>query len=371
MALVAAAALAGLLAIWVVYPLVIVVLSWLRGVPRGSDDGAARISVIIATRDDAVAIRDRVSDCLGADVDAGRVEVVVAIDSRGTGVRLSDLSGLEPRVTAVLGDEPGGKAPTLNAAVRAARGDILVFTDTHQRFEADTIRHLVVALGAERVGVVSGRLDLPTNGGSRSLVQYYWLYERWLRRHEARVHSTVGVTGAVYAMRRALWRPLPVGLLLDDLYTPMQAVLRGYRVGFEERARAIDTRQSTPEQEYRRKVRTLTGVIQLCAWLPAVLAPVRNPIWLQFVCHKLLRLLTPYLLLALVLGGVGTLLRPLGADAVWPLAVLLLLGGFALALVAEGRRYVSSMLRWAVALQAATVVATFNGLRGRWDVWQK
>ena len=41
-------------------------------------------------------------------------------------------------------------------------------------------------------------------------------------------------------------------------------------------------------------VRTLTGVIQVCAWLPGVLNPLRNRIWLQFVFHKLLRLLTPY-----------------------------------------------------------------------------
>ena len=90
---------------------------------------------------------------------------------------------------------------------------------------------------------------------------------------EARIHSAIGVTGAIYAMRRELWAALPQGLILDDLYAPMQVVLRGYRVGFCDAAIATDARRFTPKDEYRRKARTLTGVLQLCAWLPSVLSP--------------------------------------------------------------------------------------------------
>src|SRR5690606_21233324 len=149
-----------------------------------------------------------------------------------------------------------------------------------QRFELETIPRLVEHLADPSVGAVTGKLRIPTTRAR--LARVYWAYESWLRRNEARLHSSIGVTGAVYAMRKDLWQPLPPGLLLDDVFVPMQVVLGGRRIAYAEAAVAVETRTSLPRQEYVRKVRTLTGVMQLCAWLPAILVPWRNPVWFQF-----------------------------------------------------------------------------------------
>jgi cellulose synthase/poly-beta-1,6-N-acetylglucosamine synthase-like glycosyltransferase len=322
--------------------------------------------VVLATREDREEIRRRVEDLLGADYDPARLEVVVALDP--TVPRSWATLGLsDPRVRVIEGEAPGGKAATLNSGVAASGGDILVFTDSHQRFQADAIRLLVEALRDPRVGVVSGCLDLPQSGGARSLVHHYWLLERRLRAHEARLHSAVGVTGAICAMPRALWAPLPSGLILDDVYTPMRLVLAGYRVGFSDDARACETRHTTSDQEYRRKVRTLTGVVQLCAWLPAVLSPSRNPIWLQFMFHKILRLLTGYWALAIVLwaaalAGRWAIDHPL--SGLW-------IGLVGAALVVVARERLLGMVREGVLLQTAAIVATVSGFRGRWDIWRR
>ncbi len=215
-------------------------------------------------------------------------------------------------------------------------------------------------------------LDLPPAAhGSLNLAERYWRYERSLRGYEARLHSCVGVTGAIYAMPRRLWKPLPANLILDDLYVPMRLVLEGWRIGFTSSALASDVRRFAPAQEYRRKVRTLTGVIQVCAWLPEVLNPARNPIWLQFVFHKLLRLLTPYLLLIALLGiawaAVSALLSWWGGPAVAAVAVALLA---IVVLVPRLRAALRGQLAWGLALQGSIVVATMNGVRGKWDVWR-
>src|SRR5690606_26882581 len=215
----------------------------------------------------------------------------------------------------------GGKAAALNAAMRVATGAVVVFADTHQRFDRQTIPRLVAAFADPRVGAVSGSLRLPPD--ARSLAARYWAFERWLRRIESRLHSSVGATGAVYAIRRALWRPLPANLILDDVYTPMQIVLGGSRVAFDEDAIAVETRKPSPAQEYGRKVRTLTGVVQLCAWLPAVLVPWRNPIWVQFVSHTLLRRLTRYLLMVIGVSMAVRLAAIVGAAPVSAQAAIL------------------------------------------------
>ena len=362
----------ALAAIWGGYPLAVRALGGLRRKRDGEDQGAwPSVSVILASSDDASAIRARVFDLLATTYPPERLEVIVALDcARGKATR-QDLADLAPCVTVVAGDAPGGKAASLNAAVRQARNEMLVFTDTAQRFHRDAISQLIRQLQNPLLGAVSGMLELPGARGSRNLAEHYWRYERWLRRWEARLHSSVGVTGAIYAMRRALWQPLPPGLILDDLFLPMRLVLDGWRVGFTEHAKAHDIRRFAAGQEYRRKVRTLTGVIQVCAWLPGALNPFRNPIWLQFVFHKLLRLLTPYLAALVTVSGIWVVMSAVAAS---PLGMPALIGAGAvvmlLCLVPHVRRTLRAQIAWGVAMQSSIVVATVNGVRGRWDVWQ-
>jgi len=368
-----AAALASLLCIvgvWVLYPALIGALAALgagaRARRRAAPPSPPTVTAVVATRADAAAVRERVHDLLRSEYPEDLLDVVVAYDARTTEPRASWSD--EPRVRVVDGDAPGGKAAALNAGVRAARGEVIVFADSGQRFGREAVGLLVAAAMDPRVGAVSGRLQLPEGTNAPSLpVRAYWALERWLRRGEAEVHSAIGVTGAIYAMRRALWAPLPAGLILDDLYVPMRLVLAGYRVDFVDAARAYETRFTTEGNEYRRKVRTLTGVWQLCAWLPATLVPVRNPVWAQFVTHKLLRLLTPYWLLVCVAWGLVAVARQIG-----PVWLLVAVAVFAAALQVRSKpvRALRSAVVSSILLQAATVRATANGALGRWDVWR-
>lgn len=357
-----------LILVWIGYPLLMRVLASRAG-KRVVHEPAAwpSVTVLVASREPAADILARVDDILAGDY-PGELHVVVALD-HASATDESELAGRRPGLSVVRGDPPGGKATNLNAGARAASGEILVLTDTHQRFAPDAIRRLVADLADGTFAATSGRLELPRRGEA-SLIDRYWRMERRLRRDEAVLHSAIGVSGSIYAMRRSHWAPLPAGLILDDLYVPMRLVLAGQRIGFTDAARAFDTRTTEPSEEYRRKVRTLTGNFQLCAWLPAVLAPVRNPVWVQFVLHKLLRLLTPYLLvclgaavLAILVGRYGPYTLVAGAGAL----VLL-----ALAAGAAGKwRAVRNLAAWGISLQAAIVTATYYGLRGRWDVWRR
>lgn len=362
--------LAGLLLIWVGYPAAMIVLARLRGRDPVAPSGAVpvpRISLIIASRENHGAIMARVEDAMrGRNADRP-FDIVVGLDARG-GERAERFSAASPGVRFVQGDDPGGKACTLNAAVRAATGDILVFTDTFQRFEAHTIGHLTSALEDRRFGAVSGALHLPETTGAGRLMRVYWTMERALRAAEARLHSTVGLTGAVSAVRRDAWRPLPAELILDDLYLPMRLVLEGWRVGFEPAAIAHESRRADPSREFHRKARTLTGVLQLCAWLPQVLSPRRNPVWIQFVLHKLARFLTPFLLLAAGASAVIYLQSRIPPEyLLGVLAAALLLTALP-GRIGAGLR---GALKLGLMLQWATLTALWNAGRGRWGVWSR
>ena len=368
----AVAALAGLLLILIGYPCVVFVLAWTR---RQSDftetSPTPSISVILATAGSATDIHARVANLLETTYDRAKLDIIVGLDSLNKQASAAELRDLHSSVRVVEGDPAGGKAATLNAAVRASESDILVFADTAQAFRPDVIPQLVRSLADPSIGAVSGMLETSISGKQRTLADQYWLFERRLRNAEARLHSAIGVTGAIYAARRVLWEPLPEGLILDDLYVPMRLVLRGKRIAYNDRAIASDARSFAPRQEYQRKVRTLTGVIQLCAWLPQVLNPFRNPVWVQFVCHKLLRLLTPYLAMLIAIGvgwRVGEAM--IHAQTKVPIVVTATILGVVL-LLPPLRRKFATQVAWGIALQTSVVVATVNGLRGRWDVWRR
>ena len=226
----------------------------------------------------------------------------------------------------------GGKPVALNAGVAAAQGEILVFADARQRFSSDALLHLVANFADPQVGGVTGELVLDTeprvaaeqatsvDGSVRALprpeissapvestvgegVGLYWRYEKWLRRNESQVWSVLGATGAIYAMRRSLWQPLPADTLLDDVLAPMRAVLAGSRIVFEERARAFDRAAVDATAESRRKVRTLAGNYQILAQEPRLLFPLANPVWIQYVSHKIGRLLIPWALAVLFIAS--------------------------------------------------------------------
>jgi len=357
-----------IIGVWALYPAVIGLLAAVRRRTAAHDRAPAlpRVTAIVATRADPQSVRERVDDLLRTEYPAELLDVIVAYDARTT-EPLLEWSATDARVKVIRGDEPGGKAAALNAGVRAATGDVLVFGDSGQRFSTNAIPLLAQAVMREGVGAASGRLELSQGAHAPSLpLRLYWSLERWLRWREAEVHSAIGVTGAIYAMRRSAWTRLPAGLILDDLYVPMRLVLDGHRVDFVDGARAYETRATTDTNEYRRKVRTLTGVWQLCAWLPETLVPVRNPVWLQFVAHKLLRLLTPYWLLVCVAWFVVALAQRIGV--LWFAAACVV---FAAALQLRTRpfRMVRSALVSSVMIQLATVRATANGARKQWDVW--
>ena len=282
--------------------------------PGAAGQSLPAVSVVIAARDEAQRLPCRILNLLESDYPQERLEIIVASD--GSTDNTADVIAPFSGRVRLLQLPPAGKASALNAGVAQARHPIVVFADARQRFAPDAIRRLVTHFRDPRIGAVSGELVLDceqrsvrTAAGSTAEstaadgVGAYWRYEKWLRRHEAVVDSTVGVTGAIYAMRRWLWQPLPLNTLLDDVLTPMRLVLRGYRVIFEARALAFDGVSKDTAGEMKRKVRTLAGNFQLLAREPRLLVPGVNPVWLQFMSHKIGRLLVPYALVAVLMAS--------------------------------------------------------------------
>jgi cellulose synthase/poly-beta-1,6-N-acetylglucosamine synthase-like glycosyltransferase len=326
--------------VYVGYPALLVIWASLRPartrrVPPARAE-APRVSVVMAVRNEAARLAARIDNLRALEYPVDRLEIIV-VDDGSTDDTL-DVLFQHRDVLHAVASPALGKASALNLGAARATGDVLVFADARQMFSPDALRALVEPLADPSVGGVTGELildceaaDVPgrrvsirrgpepsdrracgrgpdrrrgeRRGSQASTigegVGLYWRYEKQLRRLESTVGSTLGATGAIYALRRSLYRPLPVDTILDDVLTPMRAVLAGYRMVFNERAVAFDRVAVDAQAERRRKIRTLAGNFQILRQEPRLLVPIVNPVWLQYVSHKLGRLFVPYALFVL------------------------------------------------------------------------
>lgn len=299
-------ALLGVAYVYVGYPAVVAVLARVRPRPVRSASWEPSVSLVLAVRNERDRIVDKIDDCRALDWPAEKLEIVLSLDGStdGTAELVRGRRDGSPRLVIVEGRRPRGKAVALNRGVAQARGEVVVFCDARQRVAADALRHLTSALADPAVGAVTGELVLVDDEGREANdgVGLYWRYEKALRAAESRIHSLLGATGALYAVRRELLAPLPEWAILDDVIAPMRVVLAGRRVVLEPRARVFD-RVCPPGLEFRRKVRTMVGNYQLLRLMPELLDPARNPVLLQFVSHKLGRLAAPHLLVVLLISN--------------------------------------------------------------------
>jgi hypothetical protein len=224
---------------------------------------------------------------------------------------------------------------------------------------------------------VTGELALESDSSVGESVGLYWKYEKWIRRNESLCGSVVGATGAIYAVRRALYKPLPQQTILDDVYTPMQIALGGSRVVMEERAIAHDRATRSAGREFARKVRTLTGNYQLCQLMPRLLLPT-NRLLFQFHSHKLTRLAAPLFFVILLASSLAMTMQAGGLEGLFYQSALAAQTMFYLSIPlsgallgrARGARLLKAAYVFSV-MNAAAIVGFFYFLRGKRDVWVK
>ena len=311
-------ALGGVAYVFAGYPVLVALLARLRPRPVRRANVRPTVTLLITAYNEARTIATKLDNCLALRYPAGRLDIVVASDGSTDGTDDVVRSYAARGVRLLAFDRRRGKPSLLNDAVPRCRGEIVVLSDARQRYDVDAIEALVENFADPAVGAASGELHLlnPTGVAVGAGVGAYWRYEKFIRKSESALDSCVGATGAIYAIRRALFAPIPADTLLDDVLIPMRIVRLGYRVVFEPDARAWDGVAAAPRQEYTRKVRTLVGNLQLFARERWMLGP-GNRLWLQTLSHKLLRIAAPFFLL----GAFGANVV-LAADSTFYRAVL-------------------------------------------------
>jgi len=290
--------LALLVYVYLGYPVVAVVRARFRGRPRGRAPFEPTVSIIVVAHNEEERIGARIDNLIALDYPRHKIEIVIGSDGSTDATVQRSLRYAAFGVNVRAFNQHRGKPAVVNAVVPTVRGDIVIFADARQRFEPQTVRELVANFADAQIGAASGELIIQPSeetGAAGHGASFYWRYEKFIRNAEGQVDSTIGATGAIYAIRRKLFEPIPDDTLLDDVAIPLKIMRQGYRVVFEPNARAYDGASETAKQEFVRKTRTIAGMFQLVSRETWVLNPFSNRLWFETVSHKVLRLALPML----------------------------------------------------------------------------
>ena len=299
---------------YALYPALLFVLAWLRS--RALDEnstpaGLPTVSLLVAAYNEAPVILRKLRNCEMLDYPAAQLEILFGSDGSDDGTAdILRSAGLLTHMRLISFSERRGKPAVLNDLVMAARGELLVFSDANSMFDANALRELVRPFAAAAVGGVCGelRLERPAaeHGAGAANESLYWRYETFIKRLEGRLGILAAANGAIYAIRRGLYRPLPVQRLTsDDLVIGARVLQQGRRMVFAPQAIAREEANSTIREELRRRVRVGEAGFNALAELWPLLLPQRGSVAWMLWSHKILRWAVPGLLVLLLAASVA------------------------------------------------------------------
>jgi cellulose synthase/poly-beta-1,6-N-acetylglucosamine synthase-like glycosyltransferase len=294
------------------YPLLLAALAALRPRVIRVAPMTPPVTVIVAAFNEEKDIARKLEMVLALDYPAHARQVIVASDCSTDRTHRIVAGFASAGVELVALPVRGGKTAAQNLAVCRARGDILVFTDATTELAPDALRKLVEPFADPRVGCAGAQLEYRSAGGSAvgRGGGLYWRYERWLKELESRANSLVGVSGCLYAVRRALYVPIAAELI-SDLVIALDVYARGHVSVLVPGAVAYEHTHERADREFAMRSRVVVRSIHALVQRARLLDPLRAGFFaLQLWSHKVLRYLVPELLIAILLLSAWLALQP-------------------------------------------------------------
>jgi len=290
------------------YPVVLAVLSRALGQGVRKADIMPKVSLIVAAYNEEGDIANKIKNALALDYPEDKLEVIVTSDC-STDRTDEIVREFQGRVMLYRLPHRLGKTAAQNRAVSISTGEILVFSDATTNYHPLAVRNMVRNFADPSVGCVAGRLvyKKPVEGSVGSGCISYWSYETFLKSHESRVSSLIGVSGCMYAVRHSSYAGLDRDLSSDFVIAAEMRLL-SLRTVFEPEAVCYEDTNIRPTDEFRMRVRVIEQTITALSRYRELLDPRHHGLFaLQMLSHKVARYLIPWLLILAFLANLAWL----------------------------------------------------------------
>lgn len=271
---------------------------------RHEPDQWPEVGVVIAAYNEERHIAERVQNLLQQDYPPDKLRIYIGSDGSKdrTASILRDIQ--DPRLRPQIFEINRGKAVVLNELRELVSEPIIVFSDANTFFHPQAIRRLVSWFADPTIGGVTGELRLLDSKGQNQ-DSLYWRIEQTLKYFEGRIGGLLGANGAIYALRRELWPELKPNEICDDFVIGMHPVVSGFRLAYDPSAWAEEETPADISEEHHRRLRIGIGNFQVLFGHPEFFTRTGPATLFAYLSHKVLRWITPHLLLASLVASLA------------------------------------------------------------------
>jgi|GEM_PF-69582 len=232
--------------------------------------------------------------------------------------------------------ENRGKVHRLNQVIAECETELLILSDASALLSPDALMRVAAHFRDPEMGVVCGtyRLaDAQAHDDTASGEAAYWDYQTAIKRGEAALGAPIGAHGALYAVRHAFARQLPLDTINDDFILPMEIIGQGKGAVYDSEIVALETAPSPEATDFARRVRIGAGNLQQAIRLRHLLKPSFGGVAFAFASGKVLRVLMPVLMVSALIGSLALALSDSIVAPVFQVAAAAQLLGYGLAVV--------------------------------------
>ncbi|MFT5497006.1 MAG: cellulose synthase/poly-beta-1,6-N-acetylglucosamine synthase-like glycosyltransferase [Kiritimatiellia bacterium] len=334
------------------------------------EDITPSLTVVVCAYNEEGYIGARIENLLASHYPMDQLHIIVGSD--GSTDRTEEIvRSYADRGVQLIPGQRQGKISMLNDCLEQAKGALVVFTDANTHFKPDTLRELVKPFADEAVGGVAGN-QIYTRDQEQSLTAdgecAYWNFDRMMKLAQSGAGHITSATGAIYAIRRALFQPIPMGAT-DDFMVSTGVISQGARLVYRDEAQAFEPVAIKAQTEFLRKVRVITQGLYAVKCRRELLNPFRYGYYaFQITWHKLLRRLLVFPLLGMLFASPWIWTQ----GRIYQAVVLLQLAFYGAALLGFGLRKTRlgcnkllTLPFYFCLVNGAALLAAFNMLRGR------
>ena len=288
-----------------IYPLSMMLFPARRVDVSSSNGDFPSVSIIVTAHNEQQRIEDKIRNTLAIDYPKEKLEIIIASDASTDTTDMIVQGFAVTGIRLVRAHERKGKEYAQWHAIRAARGDILVFSDVATRIPADGVLLMVANFSDLKVGALSSEDRFVNESGGVVGEGAYVRYEMWLRRLESRVNGLVGLSGSFFAARKQVCQEWDIAVP-SDFNTALNCARLGYVAVTDPKVNGYYSDIKDERREYQRKLRTVIRGLSALFAKPQVLNPLQFGLFsYQVWSHKLMRWLVPWFLLTALLTNVA------------------------------------------------------------------
>lgn len=350
------------------YPLLLALLTLGKKQKKRRSAHFPEVTLVISAHNEEHVIRRKLENSLHLNYPKDKLEIIVASDGSVDATNGIAKEYESYGVILLHQENRAGKTSVQNLAARKASGEIIVFSDANAIYDANSIRNLVHHFADENVGCVCGELRYSNNDGCAAGEQedFYWTYEKFIKRQENRFGSILGANGSIYAVRKKDYQSLQPNII-SDFVEPLKITASGKQVVYEPTAVSTEQSSVTFGEEFARKKRIILRSICSLYANRNLLNIFRHPrLAFQLISHKVIRWCVPLLVIGMIAANIALLPK-----AFFQILGLLHAAFYLVALLgfAFEKRKLNSTLFYAplyfVMVNYAALVAIIQFLRGK------